>query len=80
MPRPKRHALRCHSTPTEPPVEPEGPSNVATRSELVPDSLPQDEPDFPDDAEQCNEPNLRPSRRESNKYWTVDLKGKRNKS
>ncbi|PIN22607.1 hypothetical protein CDL12_04688 [Handroanthus impetiginosus] len=33
MPRTKRHALRCHSTPTEPPVEPEGPSNVATRSE-----------------------------------------------
>ncbi|PIN17928.1 hypothetical protein CDL12_09408 [Handroanthus impetiginosus] len=60
MPRTKRHALRCHSTPTEPPVEPESPSN--------------DEPDFPDDAGQCNEPNLRPSRRESNKYWMVDLK------
>ncbi|PIN19304.1 hypothetical protein CDL12_08022 [Handroanthus impetiginosus] len=74
MPRPKRHALRCHSTPTEPPVEPEDSSNVATRSEPVPDSLPEDEPDFPDDAEQCNEPNIRPSRRESNKYWTVDLK------
>ncbi|PIN25556.1 hypothetical protein CDL12_01700 [Handroanthus impetiginosus] len=71
MSRPKRHALRCHSTPSEPPVEPEGPSNVATRSEPVPESLPQDEPDFPDDAEQCNKPNLRPSRRESNKVNDV---------
>ncbi|PIN04442.1 hypothetical protein CDL12_23022 [Handroanthus impetiginosus] len=76
MPRPKRHVSRCHSTPTEPPVEPEGPSNVATRSEPVPDPLRQDEPDFLDDANQCKEPNLCPSRRESNKYWTIDLKDK----
>ncbi|PIN04341.1 hypothetical protein CDL12_23123 [Handroanthus impetiginosus] len=74
MPRPNRDALRCCSTPTEPPVAPEVPSNVATRGEPVPDPLPQDEPDFPDDVDQCNEGNSRPSQRESNKYWTVDLK------
>ncbi|PIN12108.1 hypothetical protein CDL12_15287 [Handroanthus impetiginosus] len=46
MPRPNRDALRCRSTPTEPPVAPEVPSNVATRSEPVPEPLPQDEPTF----------------------------------
>ncbi|PIN13378.1 hypothetical protein CDL12_14000 [Handroanthus impetiginosus] len=79
MPRSKRHASKCRSTPTEPPVMPEGPSNVATRSEPVPDLLPQDEPDFPDDVDQCNEPNSRPFRRESNKYWTVDVKDENGK-
>ncbi|PIN26420.1 hypothetical protein CDL12_00835 [Handroanthus impetiginosus] len=74
MPRPKRHASRCHSIPTEPPVVPDGPSNVAASSEPIPESFPRDELYSHADADRSTEANLRPSRRESNKYWTVDLK------
>ncbi|PIN22878.1 hypothetical protein CDL12_04406 [Handroanthus impetiginosus] len=77
MPGPKRHALRCRSTPTEPPVLPDGPSNVAASSEPIPESFPDDELHSHADVDQSTEANPRPSRRESNKYWTVDLKGKK---
>ncbi|PIN26656.1 hypothetical protein CDL12_00589 [Handroanthus impetiginosus] len=74
MPRPKRHGSRCHSTPTEPPVVPDGPNNVAASSEPIPESFPQDELHSHADADHSTEANVRPSQRESNKYWTVDLK------
>ncbi|PIN12573.1 hypothetical protein CDL12_14809 [Handroanthus impetiginosus] len=76
MPRPKRHVSRCHSIPTEPPIVPKGHSNVARRSEPVPEPLPNDEPHSNDDDEphSSTKQNPRPCRRKSNKYWTVDLK------
>ncbi|PIN22871.1 hypothetical protein CDL12_04411 [Handroanthus impetiginosus] len=74
MPRLKRHASRCRSTPTEPPVVPDNLSNVAASSEPIPESFPHDELYSHPDANQSTEANLCPSRRESKKYWTVDLK------
>ncbi|PIN13639.1 hypothetical protein CDL12_13737 [Handroanthus impetiginosus] len=59
----------------EPPIVPDGPSNVAASSEPILESFPHDELHSHADADQSTETNLRPFRRESNNHISLIIIG-----
>ena len=87
MPRTKRFASTCRSTPVQASGDIDALSDDATQTAPVPENLdvggsyshdesgPGTDIDLRDESGPSTRPNPRRSHRESNKYWAVEVKG-----